>query len=80
MTAKVLKFSGEHVGEPVADIVEMLQEWLDKAKAGEVRAVAVLAVLEGSELLSSRCENDHWAALLAAHEMSKHDMLMAAHA
>lgn len=79
MTAKVLKFSGERAGEPVQSVVEMLEEWLEKAKAGGVRAVAVLAVMEGAELLTSRCENDHWAALLAAHEMSRHNMLMDAY-
>ena len=46
---------------------------------GEVQAVAVIAVTDGRELLSGRFKNNHWAALLAAHDMSRHNMLTAAY-
>ena len=64
---------------PVAGVIEFLEEWLEMAKRGEVQAVAVVAVTEGRELLSGRFENNHWAGLLAAHDMSRHNMLTAAY-
>lgn len=33
------------VGEPVRDVVEMLREYLDKAEAGQLRAVMVAGVM-----------------------------------
>lgn len=75
MTAKVFSLDGERVGEPVPGVVECLETWLERARSGEVVAVAVLGVCEGGTLGSSRCDNDRWAYLLAAHDVSKHDML-----
>lgn len=80
MAAKVLTLTGQRIGEPVKDVVEMLEEWLAKAKAGEVLAIGICGVLEGNEILSSRCENGHWAALLASHAGAHHDMLAQAYA
>ena len=60
-------------------VIEFLEEWLEMAKRGEVQAVAVVAVTDGRELLSGRFENNHWAGLLAAHDMSRHNMLTAAY-
>lgn len=79
MAAETEAMQGEGAAAPVDGVVEFLEEWLEMAKRGEVQAVAVIAVTDGRELLSGRFENNHWAALLAAHDMSRHNMLTAAY-
>lgn len=79
MSAKVYNLDGEKKGDPVLEVVELLEEWLEMARRGEVHAIGIVGVCEGAELLVARVENDRWAALLAAHEMAKHSMLMEAH-
>lgn len=75
MTAELYKFDGERVGEPVPEVVAMLERWLERARNGEVLAIAVLGVCEGAMISATRVDNDRWAYLLAAHDVSKHDML-----
>ena len=79
MAAKPQAMPNERAPAPVQGVIEFLEEWLDMARRGEVQAVAVVAVTDGRELLSGRFENNHWAALLAAHDMSRHNMLTAAY-
>lgn len=75
MTAQLYDFDGERVGDPVPEVVRMLEHWLERARNGEVLAVAVLGVCEGAVINTSRVDNARWAMLVAAHDMSKHDML-----
>lgn len=79
MSAKVVAFNGERVGDAVPEVVSLLEEWLERARSGEVQAVAVLAVVEGAGMLYSRVENGRWAALVAAHDISRHAMLTQAY-
>ncbi len=79
MTAEIRKLSGKRVENPVPGVIDVLERALAEAKTGRIRAVAVLTVEEGNDLFYHRHENGMWAALLAAHKMSEHAMLMDAY-
>lgn len=60
------------------EIIAFLEEWLEMAKRGDIEAIAIAAVTTGRELLAGRVENNQWATLLAAHDVSKHAMMTSA--
>lgn len=51
---KVVSLNGAHTPatEPVADVVRKIEEMLAKAKAGEIRSVAIAAVTENERTLT----------------------------
>lgn len=75
MTAKLIDITGKPQREPVEGIVKLLEAWLERARKGEVRALSLIAIMEGNEFLTERCDGDLWGLLLAGHDVAKHDML-----
>ena len=67
MTAEVFEFGGGKIQRtPAENIVVALEELTERARKGEILALGVCTVEEGSVLGGLTCVNGEWAALIAA--------------
>lgn len=57
---------------PVPEVVEMLEHWLERARAGEVRSIGVAADVDDGSAECSWHTEDRYAFLhLAVHELTR---------
>lgn len=63
--------------EPVPETIQVLERMLERAKAGEVRSVAMVATRGNRDVVTDWSNNNEFFALMGGVDWLKHRMLCA---